>query len=369
MPTGQFKIGIKNLVTADAGGDVCELYFLDAIRNPTYYDWESGEQEEGSLLENVISQIRYYNPSKIMIYIDSLGGSAPVGFAVYNFLKNHPARVECKILGMCGSIATIIACSAKKVTMPKNGFYIIHEAENVAVGRACDLREGADITDKYTDQLCDVWSQKTSIPIADIKALIAPGDHWMTGTEAKAAGFVDEIYNSADVSVTAMIKVAVTANVKVPDNILALQEIPESNDSILSKIENTMKNFGEMVTAAVEKFKGTKVTAKVGDEMQVDLSAAMQPVLADLAANMQTEVTAEISKVKDEVTASITASFEEKYGATITALQAENKDLKKDMDTITADMTNIAGAEARPGNKTTTAAGNSKKERATLAGA
>src|SRR5437868_11732378 len=114
MPRKEFKIGIKKNITASIDDGVCELYFLDAIRNPEYYDWECGCVVEGSLVENVIGQVRYYNPSKIILYIDSMGGSADVGFTIYNFLKNHSAKVECKILGMCGSIATIIAMSANK---------------------------------------------------------------------------------------------------------------------------------------------------------------------------------------------------------------------------------------------------------------
>lgn len=341
------KIGIRNDATASVDSGTCEIYFLDTIRNPEYYNWDSGETEEGSLLENVISQVKYSNPSKIMCYIDSLGGSAPVGFAIYNFLKDYPAKVECKILGMCGSIATVIACAAKKVTMPRNGFYIIHEASNVAAGRAQDLIAGAEVAKKYTSQLCDVWSQKTGITADELAAMIAPGDYWMTGQEAAEKGFVDACYNSEDVKVTALIAAAVTANVAVPDNILAMKEAEkeptENNESILTKIQDTMKSFSEMVTAAVDKMKGLNVTAKAGENITANISEAVAPVLAEMAASIQTEVTAEIATVTEKVTADVTAKMEEAYGGKLTEQASTIAALKESLDAITADLTKMAG--------------------------
>ena len=118
-----------------------------------------------------------------------------------------------------------------------------------------------------------------------------------------------------------------------------------------------MKSFGELVTSALAAIKGTKVTAKVGDEMQVDISAAITGPLTDLAAHMQNEVTAEIGAMETRVT----AAMETKYGAQIKAMSAENATLKANLETLTADVIALAGKESRPGAKNTGSANTGRK--------
>ena len=90
---------MKNTVSADASDNSLDLYFLDVIQNPEYYDWDSGQMEEGSLVTDIISQVQYFKPSKIKMTIDCLGGNLFIALSIYNFLKEYPAKVECKILG------------------------------------------------------------------------------------------------------------------------------------------------------------------------------------------------------------------------------------------------------------------------------
>lgn len=341
MPKVQFKIGLKNTVTADASDSVLEFHFLDSIADTTYFDWNSLSYETESLVSQVMDQLNSYKPKKILLKIDSWGGDADAGKGVYNVIKSYPAKVEVDIVNKAGSAATVIACSGSKIRMPKTGMYVIHQAQNYAEGTAKQLREAADVADLYTDTYCEIYSaeNRKGKTKADMLVLIADGDYWMTGQQAWEMGFVDEVYNSDNVTVSANILAAKAMyGDKMPPSLVkmcaAAEVAPENNDSILSKIENAMKNFGEMVTAAMGKLGTTKITAKVGDDMSADITAAIQPVLADLAANMQTEVTAEVNKIKDEVT----ASFEEKYGTVITGLQ-------KKIDDLEADVTASAGTE------------------------
>lgn len=343
-----FKLGIKNTITANVGDNVCELYFLDAIANPTYYDWSSGEEVEGNLLAQIIDQVKYSQASKIICYIDSLGGSFRTGMAIYNYLKNCSAKVECKILGMCGSIATIIACAANKgkISMPESGLYIIHEASENPNGplRASDLVALAASTEKCTDVMCEVYNQTTGISAEELKSMIAPGDYWMTGKEALAKGFVNSLYNNADVTVTACIESAKTANLKIPENILALTETPtEQVDTTFFKTQfMELKSF---VTAAIEAIKGKKVDAKA-ENITAQIGEAIAEPLATMVSGIEEQVTAEIAKVTETVTADVTASLKETYDAKIQAVETENTALKTSITNITAELTKAAGKQS-----------------------
>lgn len=358
MPKPHFHIGIKNKVTADANDGTLELHFLDTIENKEVFDWGTWSVKTESLVSEVLNQLNATKPRKILQNVDSWGGDADAGKGVYNVVKNYGAKVETKILNKAASAATVIACAGSFISMPKNGFYVIHQASNSAEGTSKVLRQAADVADLYTDSYCEIYAQnnRKGKTKDDIKALIADGDFWMTGETACEMGFVDECYDDETINVTANIEAAkaqylgLTIPASLQKITASLQQAEETNDLTSSQFNKLMKNFTEMVTAL---FSSKKVTAKVSADNTIDVTAAMQPIIVELAGNIQTEVTAEIEKVTGDVTTKVTAAMEEKYGQTIANLQQSNKDLKKTIDDLTADVTNIAGSESRPGAKKT----------------
>ena len=110
MQTPSFHIAMKNTI----GDGVLELQFLDTIANSTEFDWTTGELLTTNLVEETIAQVKAANPSKIKCTIDSIGGDASIGLAIYNFLKSYNAKVEVEIIGMAGSIASVMAMAASK---------------------------------------------------------------------------------------------------------------------------------------------------------------------------------------------------------------------------------------------------------------
>lgn len=364
MPNPQFHIGLKNKVTADASDGVLELHFLDTIQDREVFDWYSMTVTTESLVSQVMDQLNAYKPKKILLKIDSWGGDADAGKGVYNVIKSYPAKVETDIINKAASAATVIACAGSKITMPKTGMYVIHQASNSAEGTAKDLRAAADVADLYTDTYCEIYSSENRKGKTkdEIKALIADGDYWMTGEQAEEMGFIDECYNNESVNVTANIEAAKSQykDGKIPASLAkitaSLNITEETEESTLSQIKNELMKFSDKVTAFLN---GKKVTAKATDSV-VDITAVVQPLFVELVAEMETEVTAEIGRVTTEVTTAVTAAMEEKYGKVIT-------ELKKEVTDLTADVINIAGAESRPGAKSTPAP-NGKKERPSLAG-
>lgn len=343
----QFHIGIKNNVTADAGDGVCELHFLGRIENKESFDWFGGSTEQ-NLLQEVIDQVNAAKPKKIVQHIDSWGGDADLGQGIYNFLKSYPSKVETKIVNKAASAATCMACAGSKITMPKNGFYVIHQAQNVAHGTSKDLRAAADVADKYTAAYCDIYAQnnRKGMTSEEIMALIADGDYWMSGEQAKEMGFVDDCYNDESVTVTACIEDAKAIyGDKIPQHILqmAAQPATAEDKTFYTKILDEMKSFKEMVTAALS---GKKVTAKVGDNMEADITSAITPIFAEMAAEMEEAVTAEIGGIKEAITADVTAKMEESYGAKLTEQAETITALKTSIETITADLTKIAGKQS-----------------------
>jgi ATP-dependent Clp endopeptidase proteolytic subunit ClpP len=182
-------IGIKN----EASSSTLELHFLSAIYDT--YNWWTGEQV--NMVEDTINQIKTANPSKIKCIINSGGGDLTIGLAIYNFLKSYDAKVETEIIGMAGSTASILALAAKKgkCKMCKNAFLMIHQGTTGAYGKSDEIRNTADVLDKYNDQLYTIYADKSGKTKEEFKTLLASGDVWLTANEALEMGLVDEIIN------------------------------------------------------------------------------------------------------------------------------------------------------------------------------
>ena len=77
----------------------------------------------------------------VVVNINSPGGDYFEGLAIYNTLREHPAKVTVKILGVAASAASVIAMAADEVQIARAGFLMIHNTWIVAMGDRHALRE------------------------------------------------------------------------------------------------------------------------------------------------------------------------------------------------------------------------------------
>lgn len=135
----------------------------------------------------------------IEVRINSYGGEVFQGFAMYNALNRHPARKIVHIDGVAASIASVIALAGDEIYMADNAFYMIHEPMAFAGGSAKELRAQADLLDKIRDQLLAVYLDRSVLSAIRLDDYIAQ-EKWFDATEAKNAGFVDEITATMDLA-------------------------------------------------------------------------------------------------------------------------------------------------------------------------
>lgn len=275
-------VAIRN----QASDNTLELYFLDIIQDS--YDWYSGMQT--SKVQEIIDKVNYYQPSKIICYIDSIGGDAQCGMSIYNFLKLTTAKVECRVIGLAASVASVIAMAANKgkLLVARNGFVMIHQAQGMAWGTANDLRQAADLVDKYTDQIIDIYTQRTGKTADEIKGLINGGDYWMTGQEAVDQGFADDTFNEVEtINVNVAARLEPDQIERIPVRIRAQMEHTK-DDSIINKIESEMKKLGDVIKNLFASHKPAKpedtaILNQVGD--------IMKPALDEFSTEVDTAIT------------------------------------------------------------------------------
>lgn len=166
---------IKNKSAASA-----DLYLYDEIGG-----W-------GTVANDVRAEIQNLDTKQINLFINSPGGSVFEGFAIYNLLKNHKARVVAYVDGIAASIASVILCAADEVVMRANGMVMIHDPAGGRMGNATEQRKLADTLDKITDSIVQAYRTRTGKAEAEIRQLMA-AETWFTASESVTFGFGDRV--------------------------------------------------------------------------------------------------------------------------------------------------------------------------------
>ena len=129
----------------------------------------------------------------VTVNINSPGGSAFEGLAIYNLLRNYSGRVVVNVLGLAASAASVIAMAGDEVRIAKAAMLMIHNSSGLCWGTAQDMRDMAAVMDKLDSLMVGIYATRTGTPEADIAALMHQTDHYMTGQEAIDAGFADSL--------------------------------------------------------------------------------------------------------------------------------------------------------------------------------
>ena len=150
--------------------------------------------EDGVVASDMVRDVSALDVDTINLRINSYGGSVSDGLAIYNALKRHRATVHVHVDGVAISCASYIAMAGDKITMAKNAQMMIHAPWGISMGNAAQLREEADVLDRFAKALASGYADKSGQSHDEIMVLLSDGkDHWFLADEAVEAGFADEV--------------------------------------------------------------------------------------------------------------------------------------------------------------------------------
>ncbi|KAA5532652.1 Clp protease ClpP [Taibaiella lutea] len=360
MAKQNFKVAIRNSV---GDNSTLELFFLDDIFNE--YDWWTGDTT--NMVNDVVKQVKNYNPKTVILTIDSQGGDASIGLAIYNFLKHYGVKVETDIIGMAGSIASVMAMAANKgkLKIARNGFMVIHKAWGGAIGNSDDLRNAADVVDMYTRQIVDIYAQRTGKSVNEINALIEKGDYWMTGSEAVAQGFADETYNDNEqFQIAARVKTLAPDYRNIPQNLITDEDSEEEAEpEDFQSFKTNFMKFKDKVNAFIDAITGKKIEKTTPETLSVDVANLIGEPMKTMIEGLQTDVSEEIKPIQDKIADfekadgafqtgivnSVTNAVFEKYEQRIKDLEAANAKLEKENGDLKTEIQDKLGKESHDG--------------------
>lgn len=158
-----------------------------------------------SLSASVIAQMLYLTSKDrkkdIYLYINSPGGSVSSGLAIYDTINYLPNNISTIGMGMCASMGAFLLSSGtkgKRYALP-NTKIMIHQPAGGAQGQATDIMIVAEEILKTKKRLNEILSKNTNQPLNKI-IKDAERDYYMTSTEAKDYGLIDQVISDFKVN-------------------------------------------------------------------------------------------------------------------------------------------------------------------------
>ena len=177
---------MKNYFSIEQKAETADIYIFGDI---TEYAWEEmGEVSAMSLTR----QLKELDADIINVHIDSYGGSVSEGWAIYNSLLQHKAKVNTFADGFVASAALYPFLAGDTRTASSLSAFYMHEAMTSAYGYADDLRKAAETAETMTDIGVRAFVERAGMDEDTVRALMRE-ETWLTPAEALENGIATVI--------------------------------------------------------------------------------------------------------------------------------------------------------------------------------
>lgn len=146
---------------------------------------------EGVTAKRIAGALRSIGDRPVVVNINSPGGDFFEGLAIYNTLRDHPAEVTVRILGIAASAASVIAMAGDRIEIGRAAFLMIHNTWVLAMGNRNDLREVAEWLEPFDAASADLYAARTGIDRDQIAEML-DRETWIGGADAVDQGWADD---------------------------------------------------------------------------------------------------------------------------------------------------------------------------------
>lgn len=227
----------------------------------------------------------------IDVHINSGGGYAFEGLAIYNALNSHEGVVRIVVDAIAASAASTIAMAGDKITMKAGSMMMIHDPSGVTFGTADDHEKSLSMLDKLGDQMASLYASRSNNEIDDVRQDMKD-ELWMTSSEAVEQGYADTAESAKAKAVAAF---DYRAYSKAPDKLVARARA--KNWSLERAVQKAAASAASP-NPSEEKPMGTKNGAGAQTAPQ-DASASAGDPAADVKARIRAIMSCEEAKGRE----------------------------------------------------------------------
>lgn len=155
---------------------------------------------EDNMASVIVAQLLFLeseNPKKdIWMYINSPGGVVTAGMAIHDTMQYIRPKIGTVCIGQAASMGSFLLASGEpgmRVALT-NARVMIHQPSGGAQGQATDIAIQAKEILRIRENMNSLYSKYTGKPVEEIEKAMER-DNFMTATEAKAFGLIDEVFD------------------------------------------------------------------------------------------------------------------------------------------------------------------------------
>lgn len=181
---------MPNLENIYIGG---EILLYGPVGDP--YGWG-----EGFTPTQVAQALAEHGDGDVTVRLNSPGGIAVDGMAIYSLLRAHAlankAKVNISIDGIAASAASLIAMAGDTRAMRGGSVMMIHDASGITWGTAADHQKSIEWLDKLSGQYARVYADRSGQKADAIREMML-AETWLSAEEAVTAGLATEVISEA----------------------------------------------------------------------------------------------------------------------------------------------------------------------------
>lgn len=157
-----------------------DLYIFGDIVTEKWFPEESSAY-------SIQQQIKGLDVDEIRVHIDSYGGAVSEGWAIYNTLREHPAKITTYGDGFVASAALYPFLAGDERIASSLSAYYMHQVMSSAAGYAKDLRAAADDADFLTEQGIKAFVERAGMDENTVRELME-AETWLSPEQALEYG-------------------------------------------------------------------------------------------------------------------------------------------------------------------------------------
>jgi ATP-dependent Clp protease, protease subunit len=206
VPSDAFARWVETPQAAAEDGATITIY--DVIGE----DWSGS----GFTAKRMNAALRSIGARDVTVKVNSPGGDTFEGFAIYNELRQHRAKVSVQVMGIAASAAAYIAMAGDEIAMGLGSFMMVHNSWGLVMGNRNDLADAIGTLEAIDGAQMDIFEARTGLARKQIEKFM-DAETFFSAAEAVKNGFADTVM---DVDAG-----AVSARAAMPDDIIARRRL------------------------------------------------------------------------------------------------------------------------------------------------
>lgn len=233
--------------------------------------WDIDASEFAQLLDSTSGDITFE--------LNSGGGYVTDGISILNKIRSYNKGKTTANISYAASMMTQIALACDEVNAYDNAIFMIHNVQGIVVGDHNDMKEAAELQERMSNMLAQLYVKKTSKSEEEIKEMM-DADTYLFGKEIQDMNFVDNIIDTDNK------KDKETASVESKAMLEKVEKAMKQEKLSLSDMKNNFKQCAGNCTAAAmpsenEKLVNSKEGAIMTEQEIQDMQNANKVMVAN----------------------------------------------------------------------------------------